>query len=210
MKANRLLPLFGILAIALIAAGIAIGGETPDVDDPIAKVRAFYVENDSDMTASSLLLMAAAAAFLAWSVQVRSRLFLSEGGSATRATLGLVGSVLFAVGATIFAGIGFALGDVPEKLDPAALQALNVLSSDLFPPLAVGTLLTLFGYGLAVLKTRAFPVWLGWVSVIGALFAFTPLWFVPFLALAVLIAVTSVMMAMRDEPARPAAPPLDA
>lgn len=201
MKATRLLPLFGVLAVALVVAGVAIGGETPDVDDPVAKITAFYTENDSDVTAGSLLLMAAAAAFLAWSVQVRSRLFLSEGGSATRATLGLVGSVIFALGVTLFAGIGFALGDAPDKLDPAALQALHVLSMDLFPPLAVGTLLTLFGYGLAVLKTRAFPAWLGWVSVVGAVFAFTPLWFVPFLALGVLILVSSVMLAMRDEPA---------
>lgn len=200
MKATRLLPLFGILAIGLVVAALAIGGETPDTDDPVAKLTAFYTQNDSDITASSILLMAAAAAFLAWSIQVRGVLFSREGGPGTRATLGLVGAVIFAIGMTIFAGIGFALGDAPEKLDPAALQALHVLSMDLFPPLAVGTLLTLFGNGLAILRTRTFPVWLGWVAVIGALFAFTPLWFVPFLALALLIIVSSVMLAMRSDP----------
>jgi hypothetical protein len=147
--------------------------------------------------------MAAAAAFLAWSIQVRSVLFSSEGLPGTRATLGLVGSVIFAIGMTIFAGIGFALGDAPEKLDPAALQALHVLNVDLFPPLAVGTFLTLFGYGLAILRTRAFPVWLGWIVVVGALLAFSPLWFVPFIALALLIVVSSVMLAMREEALQP-------
>jgi hypothetical protein len=197
MKPSRLLPLFGILAIALVVAGVAIGGETPDTDDPVAKVVAFYTENDSDVTAGALLLMAAAAAFLAWSVQLRNVLFLAEGGSGTRTALGFAGSVVFAIGVTIFAGLGFALGDASDKIEPAAVQALHVLSMDLFPPLAVGTLLTLFGNGLAIIRTRVFPAWLGWASVIGALFAFTPLWFVPFLALAVLIAVTSVMLAMR-------------
>jgi hypothetical protein len=201
MSATRLLPLFGVLAVALVVAAFAIGGEPPDTDDPVAELSAFYTENDSDITAGSFLLMAAAAAFLAWSIQMRSALFSSEGAPATRATLGLVGAVMFAVGMTIFAGLGVALGDAPEKLDPAALQALHVLNMDLFPPLAVGVLLTLFGNGLAVLKTRTFPVWLGWVSVIGAVFAITPLWFVPFLALGVLILVSSVMLAMRTDAA---------
>jgi hypothetical protein len=197
MKASKVLPLVGVLAVALVVTAFAVGGETPDVDDPIAEVVAFYTENDSDVFAGSLLLLVAAAAFLAWSVQLRSVLYASEGGSAPRTTLGLVGAVIFAVGMTIFAGIGVSLGDAPEKLDPAAVQALHVLNMDLFPPLALGTFFTLMGNGLAVLNTRALPVWLGWLGVVGALFAFTPLWFVPFLALGVLILVSSVLLSAR-------------
>jgi hypothetical protein len=40
MKATRLLPLFGILAIALVVAALAIGGETPEADDPVAELTA--------------------------------------------------------------------------------------------------------------------------------------------------------------------------
>jgi hypothetical protein len=197
MKASRVFPLVGILAVALVVAAFAVGGETPDTDDPITEVVAFYTEHDSDVFAGSLLLMAAAAAFVLWSVQLRSALYASEGGSATRTTLGLVGAVIFAVGMTIFAGIGVSLGDAPEKLDPAAVQALHVLNMDLFPPLALGTFLALLGNGLAVLSTRALPVWLGWIGVGGAVFVFTPLWFVPFCALGVFIVVSSVVLAAR-------------
>jgi hypothetical protein len=192
----RLLPLLGILAIVLVAIGIVVVGNTPDTDDPISKIVSFYTKHDSDLSASGGLLVVAAIAFLAWSVQLRNVLFLGEGGSATRATLGLVGSVLFAVGMTLFGGINLALGDAPKKYDPAVLQTLNVLGQDLFPPIAVGGILTLFGYGLAVLKTRALPVWLGWIAIIGALFVLTPLWFMPFIALALLIIVSSVLLAM--------------
>jgi hypothetical protein len=110
----------------------------------------------------------------------------------------------------IFAGLNFTLGDVPDKLDPAAIQTLHVLSEDLFPPLAVGAVIALFGFGLATLSTRAVPVWLGWIAVVGAVFALTPLWFVPFIAYGVFIIVTSVLMAMRPAgapPAPAAAPP---
>jgi hypothetical protein len=194
MKATRLLPLFGVLAVALIILAFVIIGETPDTDDPAGKIASFYVEHDSDVSAGGILLMAAAAAFLAWAVQVRSLLLEREGGSATRTALGLVGAALFAVGLSIFAGINFALGDVPDKLGPSGVYTLHVLSEDLFPPLAVGTLLTLLGYGLAVLNTRAFPVWLGWLAVVCGIFAVTPLWFVPFIGLGVFILVTSVLL----------------
>jgi hypothetical protein len=197
MSARALLPLFGILAVGLVIASFIIIGETPDTDDSASKIAAFYRENDSETQAGGAMLMAAAAAFLAWAVQVRTRLFVAEGGSATRATMGLVGSAVFAVGIAIFAGLNFALGDVPERLDPATIQGMHVLSEDLFPPLAVGTTITLFGFGLATLATRALPVWLGWVAVIGGVFAITPLWFVPFIALGVFILVTSVLLATR-------------
>jgi hypothetical protein len=197
MRARGLLPLFGVLAVGLVVTSFVVIGETPDTDDPASKIAAFYTAHDSDMQAGGVILMIAAAAFLAWAVQARSLLFLAEGGSATRATMGLVGSAVFAVGIAIFAGLNFALGDVPEKLDPATIQGIHVLSEDLFPPLAVGTTITLFGFGLATLATRALPVWLGWLAVVGGVFAITPLWFVPFIALGVFIIVSSVLMATR-------------
>jgi hypothetical protein len=139
-----------------------------------------------------------------WSVQLRSVLFSGEGGAATRTTLGFAGTVIFAVGVAIFAGLGISLGDEPEKLEPSTIQALHVLSSQMFPPLAAGVFLTLIGYGLAILATRALPVWLGWLATIAGFFAVSPLWFVPFLALFILIITSSIVLSMRA--ASPAAP----
>ena len=201
MSASRLLPLVGILAVALIVTAVAVGGETPEVDDPIGEVVTFYNENDSDMFAGGLLMMFAALLVVVWSAQLRSALLAAEGGAGTRTTLGFAGSVIFAVGVTIFAGLGISLGDSPDTLDPGALQALHVLSTQMFAPLAVGTFLTLIGYGLAILATRALPVWLGWVATVAAFFAVSPLWFVPFLALFVLIIVSSVLLSARAAPA---------
>lgn len=197
MRARALLPLLGVVAVGLVIGSFAIVGDTPDTDETASEIASFYTENDDEIGGAGVMLMAAAAAFLAWAVQVRSALFLAEGGTATRATLGLVGSVVFAVGLAIFAGLSFALGDVPDKLDPSSVQTLHVLSEDMFPALAVGTLITLFGFGLATLATGALPVWLGWLAVIGGVFSLTPLWFVPFIALGVFILVTSVLLATR-------------
>jgi hypothetical protein len=203
---GRLLPLLGILAVALVVAAVLIGGETPDTDAPLAEIVEFYTDKDSEIVAGSILLMLAAAALLTWSVQLRAALIRDEGGAGTRATLGFAGTVIFAVGMAIFAGIGISLGDTPEKLDPTTLQTLHVLNMQMFPPLAIGTFLTLVGYGLAIIATRALPVWLGWIAVVAGFFAITPIWFVPFLALGILIVGSSIVLSMRTE-AAPAAPP---
>jgi hypothetical protein len=205
MRARALLPLLGVAAVGLVIGAFAVMGETPDTDESTAKLASFYTEHDSDIVAGAVMLMAAAAAFLGWAVQLRSRLFLSEGGVATRATLGMVGATVFAVGLAIVSGLSFALGDVPEELDPAALQALHVLSENMFPALAVGTFLTLFANGLAIVSTGALPAWLGWIAIVAAVAAFTPAWFVPFIGLGLLILVSSVMLAMR--PATPTVTP---
>lgn len=206
-KASRYLPLFGLVAIGFVVAAFVVIGETPDTKDSAAKVAAFYRENDSDVSAAGVLLMAAAAAFLVWAIQMRGLLYSAEGGSAARTTFGLVGSVFFGAGMTVFAGLNFALGDVPERMTPSAIQTLNVLSEDMFPMMAVGVLLVLFGYGLAILATHALPAWLGWLAVAGGVAVFTPAWFAPFIVLGLVIAVSSVLMVAHHSEATVGVPP---
>jgi hypothetical protein len=98
MRARALLPLLGIVAVGLLIACFIVIGETPDTDDPVGKLVSFYTAHDSDVQAGGVLMMGAAAALIAWAVQARALFFVTEGGAATRATMGMVGSVVFAVG----------------------------------------------------------------------------------------------------------------
>ena len=200
---TRALPLIGILAVVLFVVAGAIAGEIPDVDDPVAEVAEFYTENDSDQVTGAILLMFAAVAFLCWSIQMRAALLAGEGGAASRTTLGFAGTVVFAIGVAIQAGLAISLGEAADDLDPAAVQALHALSVNMFPPLAVGMFLSLLGYGLAIVSTGVLPRWLGYVAVAGALFAITPVWFVPLFVLMVVILVSSVVLAMRAGPTAP-------
>jgi hypothetical protein len=199
---RRLLPLTGILAVAAVVICFAVIGETPDTDAPIKEITSFYTSHDSDLEAGGVVLMLAAFFFLLFANCLRTALRSGRGNEGDSAVaLGSAGAIIFAVGMTIFAGLNFALGDLPEKLDPAALQALHVLSEDMFPPMAVGLLAFLLGTGAAIVKTGVLPKWLGWGAVVAGLFAFTPLWFVPFLGLAGLILISSVMLTVRGETA---------
>jgi hypothetical protein len=198
--ARRLLPLTGILAVAAVIGCFAVLGDTPDTDAPVNEIKSFYVSHDSDAEGAGVLMMLAAFLFLLFANCVRTALRRSNEGDSASA-LGSAGAIVFAVGLTTFAGINFALGDVPEKLDPGSLQLLNVLNEDLFPALAVGMTLFLLGTGGAIVKTGALPKWLGWLAIVAAIFAFTPLWFVPFLGVGVLIVVSSVLLTARGETA---------
>ncbi len=198
MTAKRLVPLSGIVSVALVVVALILGGEPPDADDPLQEVTTFYRENDQ--TPFSILLALAMFFFLSFSSVLRESL-RRAGERGTASALGFAGAIVFAVGALIFAGIGFTLGEEADHIEPAALQTLHVLNIDMFFPLAVGTLAFLVGNGIAVVETGSIPKWLGWVAIVGGIFAITPVWFVPFIVLALFILVVSVLLSLRAETA---------
>ena len=106
-----------------------------------------------------------------------------------------------AVGASIFAGIGFTLGDAADELPPAAILTLNALNSDMFFTLAVGAAVFDLALGLAVLRHGGLPRALGWVALVIGIAGLTPLGFFAFLATGIVIVWASVALAMKADTA---------
>ncbi|MEO8092081.1 MAG: hypothetical protein ABI726_05165 [bacterium] len=50
------MPLTGLVAVALLFAGLLLGSDAPDTGDGGRKILDFYVANDSEQTASAILL----------------------------------------------------------------------------------------------------------------------------------------------------------
>jgi hypothetical protein len=198
---KKLVPLSGVAAVAVIFAAFAVGGESPNADASLNEVVSFYTKNDSDQILAGVLLAYGALLFLIFSTTLAGVLRRAEGESGGASALSFAGGIIFAVGALLFAGIAFAAGDVPDKIDPAALQALNVLNSDLFFPMAVGTAAFFFGSGIGVVKTGALPKWLGWVAIVAGVVAITPVGFAAIPLLGIWTLITSVMLAMRADSA---------
>lgn len=199
MTAKRLLPLTGIVAVGVIIAALITGGEPPDTDAPISEVTSFYTENDDEQAIGGLLLGFGAALFLFFAFALRSALRRAEPVGGGASALSFAGAIVYAIAVSIFAGLGFTIGDSAKDIDPASLQTLHVLSMGMFPPLAVGTLVFLVGSGAAVLKTGIFPKWLAWGAIVAAIFIFTPLWFVPFIGLGLFVVISSVLLMLRSE-----------
>jgi hypothetical protein len=124
---------------------------------------------------------------------LRSHFRVRLAGSALPA-LSFGGAVLVAVGGTIFASLTIALTDVPHKLTVAAAQALNVLSNDFFVPLIAGTCVFMIANGLATLRGRTLPAWLGWIAIPIAVISVTPIGFFGVLATMAWSLVVSVLL----------------
>ncbi len=202
---SRRAPLLGIAAIALIVASFVIGGDPPAIDEPVEEVVSFYEDNEDETGVGSLLLALGAVAFVLFYIGVAARLRRSE-ATVSALSIGVIaGAVILGVGMLIFAGIGLTLSDGATDLEPAALQALNALSLDLWFPVAGGTVVTSWCLGLAILRNGGLPRWLGWWAVIIGVASLTPAGFFAFLVLGLLTLVTSVIMLMQPEEAAPAA-----
>ncbi len=201
MTAKRAVPLTGILAVILVVAGVFVGGEVPGADAPASEIAAFYTENDSDQILSAILAGYGMFFFLCFAAVLYGALRRSEGAGQGASALSFAGAIVFAVGGLIFAGLGFVLGDAPDKLDPSALQALNALNANLFMPVAIGGLAFLAGSGIAVVTTGALPKWLGWLAIVGAIFSATPLFFIAFIVLGLWILIVSVLLTSAAEAA---------
>lgn len=88
--------------------------------------------------------------------------------------IAFAGGILFAVTGGVAGGVELALVDTTNNLTPATATALNFLEGDipfLLASMAFGAMAT--AAGIAMIKSRALPTWLGWfslvVGIIGAL-----------------------------------------
>lgn len=208
MNTKQLAPLSGVLAVLLIIVAFAVSGESPEADDSLSKVISYYSDHDSEMQISAALLGLGAFFFLLFSTTVAGVLRRAQGASKGAAAFSFAGGIVFAVGLTIFAGLGFTAGDVVGDVDPSVVQTLNALSMDMFFTVAVGAGAFLLGAGVGTLKTGVLPRWLGWAAVVIGVIAITPAGFFGFLALGVWTLIASVMLAMqagRESDTRPLA-----
>lgn len=207
-KWPRVGALSGIVFVALVIASNVSAGSTPDPSASPTKVIAFYTAHKTGQQVSATLTAAAVVVGLYFFWGLRD--YLSRvGGSERLATLGFVGAALFGVGGCINAGLQWSLAAVPTRLTPAAAQALNVLFKD---DLATGLYnaglagLMLF-FGVAMLRSKGMPGWLGWISVALGLIALAgPLVFLVFVVTAPWTITVSVLLYHRDRDAAPSTP----
>ena len=197
MTGKQLLPLSGVAAVLLILVSFIIAGEPPDLDAPVGEVVSYYTDNDSDLQIAAALLSLGAFFFLLFSTAVASLLRREPPAGATSANFSLAGGIVFAVGATTFAGLAFTAGDAVDDVGAGTLQTLHALEMDMFFTVAVGTAAFLLGTGVGARNTGLLPNWLCWVAIVLGVIAITPAGFAAFIGLGIWTLVVSVMLTMR-------------
>jgi hypothetical protein len=177
---ERWAPLAGILAVALWITGIVLVESTdqPEDDAPVEAIASFFESESGQLLAGGFLFMLGSAAFIWFLGSLRARLWGSEGGSGRVTTIvfgsGVATAILAAATqAPVVAG-SITAEETERALDGGAAQAFAELGDGFF--VAAETMLVVFFFAsaLGILRTRAFPAWLGWLSLLLAVVAVVP------------------------------------
>jgi hypothetical protein len=191
-------PLTGVLFLLTLIVGFAVfGEEPPGVDDEASEIVDFYVDNDNKLYVGVFLEAFAAIVLVFFAGSLRKVLRAAEGEGGTLSLVAFAGLLIVAVGFTVDASITLAMVESVEDVDPITMQTLTALFENDYVPFAVGAGTFVLALGISTLRHGAFPKWLGWVAIVLGVLSVTPIGFVSAIGAALLVATTSVIMALR-------------
>ena len=182
MTLRRLLPLSGIVFVALIVLGVMLGGSTPASTATGSKVASYYDSHQARMVIVSFVL-ATAGFFIVVFASTLGRLLSPAEEHAEqiwdRVLLG--GGIVFATAAGLVGAINFALADSPTKISGSALQSLNLLGNDSWVLWNAALGVFMLGAAGVWLTSARGQRWVGWIALVLGVALFIP--FADFFAL---------------------------
>ena len=195
---RRLAPLTGIVFAALLVVTFTTPS-TPDVHDTGQQVIQHYNDHKSAHLIGDLTGGVAVVFFLFFISALRS-FFKDKEGADGLSMAAFAGGILIAVGGGLFTSLDVALIDARHDISPQAVQALNVLSNDIFFPFEIGLIVFALCTGLAIIASGALPKWLGWVMVVIGVVAFTPVGFFGFFVVLLWSVIVAILIYRRTGP----------
>ena len=203
-----LVPLTGVVFFVLVVIAFVVGGEPPDPSDAsVQEIIDFYVENEGSVILGAALATVAATFLVFFFGYVRTVLRAAEGDRGMLSLVSFAGAVIVAIAIAVDSTISFALAETVDDVDPTAVQALSALWSNDFLPFALGVQVLLLATGLSAIRHGALPKWLGWIALLLAVIAVTPIGFVAFLGAGVWILIVSIVLTLRARATRRPATP---
>jgi hypothetical protein len=190
----RLAPLIGVVFVALVAVGSFLPGSVPASNAAGTTVITYAKAHQTSLQVSAVILGISVFIGLFFYGQLRHLLRQSPAAEQL-ASISFGGAVLFAAGGAVTAGISLTLADSPGTLTAASAQTLSLLSRDLATPLFVGLGVLMLAAGLAIVRSRILPVWLGWSGLVLGIVAAFPLGFIAVLAGCLWTLAASITMA---------------
>ena len=222
---RRVTGVFGLAWILLFAlGGIALQGQPPAYDAPIAETRDFFAAHgDRYLWGDYIAGLAFILCLLPFVVGLRAVLGAAEAAPQIASRLVLVGGIATVVvgdAATAFLD-ALALGGAPAELPDTTIRLLVELDAVAIAAIGLPMALTAIAAAAVIWQTGVLPRWLapvaalsGLLHIVGAAFvaaddADGPLFFTRFAGLitfAVFVAAVSITLIRRTSPARPRLP----
>jgi len=171
-KFERLAPLIGIAAVGFYVLEALISGQTPTIDDRAADTVRYWTSHVGTQEIATGSMGLSAVAFGWFGGSVRSAIGRMGEGAARLGSIAQSGTVLIAVGLSIYAGVGLTAVHTAGKVPPETTRTLTILAGeDLFMTLAVGTALLVTATAIAIRRHKVLRPWFGWVSLVLAVVA---------------------------------------
>jgi hypothetical protein len=139
--------------------------------DPVGQIADYFTDNQGALRAQGLLFLISAGIFLWFLGSLRSFLMRAEGGagrlSAVAFGAGVASTVITVVALAFQIGLAMAPGG---QVQPALVATMGVL----FTVANVSLAVMLIAVAVVSFRTKAFPAWLGWLSVAAAAVQLAP------------------------------------
>jgi hypothetical protein len=198
-------PLAGVLSVVLFVIGVFVleSGDTPGDDATGAEIAAYFADT-LDRLAIGALLWGVGIIALIWFLDGLRTHILPASDQLARLTYGFGFAAALFILASVMPDVAGALAsdNLDRKLDPGAAEAFDSMGDAFF--IAAEIMLAGFfsAVGLAAVRGRSLPMWLGWISLALAVVALIlPIgWAVVIFAFPLWILVVSALMWMRREP----------
>lgn len=164
-RPDRWAAVAGLVFTALVLASFFMP-EVPSSDTPAEDIAARLAADSSGHRLSLLLGFLSDVAFLVFLAGLWSRLRRVEGPAGMSAALVLAAGAAFVALMLISGGLHLALVQYASggQHDPAMLPALTVVNQWVGAAILAPSVAMFLGATLAILTTRALPLWLGWLA----------------------------------------------
>ena len=204
---ERLGPLAGIVAVVLFVVGVAVveGAGAPDENASPQDYLRYYQEDDDIILLGGVIFQLGAVFFLWFLGHLRARLALAEGGVQRLTAIAYGGGLIATTCALLLPGPDEAGALSNEDITPDAAVALNNFGDAFFVGAEFAAAGLLAATGLLVLATRVLPRWLGWLSLVVALWLLiAPVgWAALIFAVPIWTIIVSVLLFVRPTVAEP-------
>jgi hypothetical protein len=210
-RSERSAALTGVTAVVLWVVGILVlekVADQPDTSATPAQALAYFENHDQAILAGTFAFMLGAIFFLWFLGTLRAHLFEVEGGSRRLAGTAFAGGVI-AAASLLFMEATQAAGVLNKKgLSPEAAQVYRGIGDAFFYATELPAAVLILAVGLLVLRTRAWPAWLGWASLAVALWLLIPPigWLALITGFPLWVVVVSLLLYSRAAATTPAAP----
>jgi len=202
-------PLSGIAFVALVAAGLFLGGDTPTAAHVSAKaLTKYWIDHGHRNEHAALLMALGLVLFVYFGSVLKNTLDSAPGATGCASRAAFAGVVVFVVGGAVDLSLVMSISANAGKIDPVALQALGAYWDQDWVPFAIGVMLLTSGAAISAIRHGGIPKWLGWLAAVVAIIGVIPNFgFFAMPGAGIWIILTSIVMAVQARKAAPAGPP---